>query len=170
MPMKTLFSITLLLMITTLGYGQKKLDRLLGVFNSESIPYISVNELKRIKHNGEAFVLLDAREKSEYEVSSIPDAKFVGYSGFSLEETSKLLQDESTPIVVYCSLGIRSETIGEKLKKAGFTNVRNLYGGIIEWKNEGYTVVDPSGNETEKVHTSSRLWSKWLRNGEKVYD
>jgi len=33
---------------------------------------------------------------------------------------------------VYCSLGIRSEVIAKKLKKAGYTNVFNLYGGIFE--------------------------------------
>ena len=41
---------------------------------------------------------------------------------------------EST-IVVYCSVGYRSEKIAEELDKLGFTNVSNLYGGIFEWIN-----------------------------------
>ena len=66
-------------------------------------------------------------------------------------------------------MGIRSEQIGEKLKKAGFTNVKNLYGGIFEWKNKDYPVIDTTGNETEKVHTFSKMWSKYLHAGKPVY-
>ena len=72
-------------------------------------------------------------------------------------------------IVVYCSLGIRSEKISEKLKAEGYSNVRNLYGGIFEWKNKGFEVFDSEGKETEKVHAYSKSWSKWLKNGEKIY-
>jgi hypothetical protein len=31
-------------------------------------------------------------------------------------------------------------------------------------------VVDPSGKPTEKVHTYNKEWSRWLWNGEKVYE
>jgi hypothetical protein len=44
-----------------------------------------------------------------------------------------------------------------------------LYGGIFEWKNNNFKVLDTLGNETEKVHTFSKSWSKWLTKGEKVY-
>ena len=76
---------------------------------------------------------------------------------------------KNTKIVVYCSLGIRSEDIAEKLKKAGYTNVLNLYGGIFEWKNNNYNVFSSGGKATEKVHTFSKEWSKWLLKGEKIY-
>jgi 3-mercaptopyruvate sulfurtransferase SseA len=67
-------------------------------------------------------------------------------------------------------VGIRSETISEKLKKAGYTDVHNLYGGIFEWKNKDYPVVDSEGKETENVHAYSKVWGKWLNKGVKVYD
>jgi 3-mercaptopyruvate sulfurtransferase SseA len=82
---------------------------------------------------------------------------------------SASIKDLSTPIVVYCSLGVRSENISEKLNAAGFTDVRNLYGGIFEWKNKHNPVFDSEEIETEKVHTYSKNWSKWLTNGEKIY-
>lgn len=147
---------------------QPSLDQLLSIYNNESIPYISVEELKMLQQD-EDFVLLDAREPEEFQVSHIKGAVFSGYSGFSSEEISRSIKDKSVPIVVYCSLGIRSEKISEKLKAEGYSNVRNLYGGIFEWKNKGFAVFDPQGQETEKVHAYSKIWSKWLSNGEKVY-
>ncbi len=114
-------------------------------------------------------VILDAREPKEFQVSHIENSIFAGYSKFCSQEISTKIKDKSIPIVVYCSLGIRSETISEKLKAEGYSKVRNLYGGIFEWKNKGFAVFDPEGNKTEKVHAYSKNWSKWLKNGEKVY-
>ena len=48
--------------------------------------------------------------------------------------------------------------------------LRTLYGGIFEWKNNDYPIIDSEGKETENVHTYSRFWSKWLKKGIKVYD
>lgn len=148
--------------------GQASLDQLLSRYNEQSIPYISVEELKMLQQNKD-LVLLDAREPEEYQVSHIKGAVFSGFSNFSAEAISESIKDKAAPIVVYCSLGIRSEKISEKLKEEGYTNIRNLYGGIFEWKNKGFPVFDTEGMETEKVHAYSKSWSKWLTNGEKIY-
>jgi rhodanese-related sulfurtransferase len=144
------------------------LDELLQQYNTRSIPYISVEELKMFQQNKD-LVLLDAREPEEFKVSHIKGAVFSGYSNFSAEAISESIKDKSVLIVVYCSLGIRSEKISEKLKAEGYSNVRNLYGGIFEWKNKGFAVFDSEGKETEKVHAYSKNWSKWLTKGEKIY-
>lgn len=167
MKLKT-YPILLLLLMALPVLGQGELRDLLARHNSHSVPYISVQELKMVQKD-DAVVILDAREREEFEVSHIKDAIFIGYSNFSAEGVSEMIKTKNTPIVVYCSLGIRSETISEKLKQAGFTEVRNLYGGIFEWKNYGYPVQDLQGRETEKVHAFSRHWSKWLKKGEKIY-
>ena len=52
----------------------------------------------------------------------------------------------------------------------GFENVRNLYGGIFQWKNQDKPVVDTKGIKTDSVHTYSKAWSKWLKKGIKVYE
>ncbi|MFO8147286.1 MAG: rhodanese-like domain-containing protein [Bacteroidota bacterium] len=148
--------------------GQTSLDQLLSKYNTHSMPYISVEELKMLQQDTN-LVLLDAREPEEFEVSHIKGAVFSGYSNFSAEMISKSIKDKSAPIVVYCSLGIRSEKISEKLKAEGYSNIRNLYGGIFEWKNKGFEVFDSEGQETDKVHAYSKSWSKWLTNGEKIY-
>lgn len=128
---------------------------------------MSVEALKMNYLNDSVFIL-DAREKVEYDVSHLPEAIFVGYSNFSEEEFLKKFKDKSASIVVYCSIGIRSETIAKKLQKAGYTNVSNLYGGIFAWKNTDFKVFS-NGKETSKVHTFSKHWAKYLEKGEKIY-
>ena len=160
--------IFLLLFIAANGFAQKNLDELLQKFNTQSIPYISVEELRMFQMNG-TVTILDAREPEEFKISHIVSAKNVGFNDFSSEEKQLQKLNKNIPVVVYCSLGIRSEEIGEKLKKAGFTNVKNLYGGIFEWKNKGYPVIDSTGKETENVHAFSKHWSKYLHAGTPVY-
>ncbi|WP_034918738.1 rhodanese-like domain-containing protein [Gillisia sp. CAL575] len=148
--------------------AQESLDKLLSKYNSHSIPYISVEELKMQSTNENVYIL-DAREVEEFEVSHLKNSIFVGYNDFLAERVTSKIEDKNAPIVVYCSLGIRSETISEKLKEAGYTNIKNLYGGIFEWVNKGYQVYDSSLNETQKIHAFSKHWSKYLSKGEKVY-
>ncbi len=148
--------------------SQSTLSELLQIYNTRSVPYISVEELKMLKEKEQVY-LFDAREAKEHAVSRIPSATLVGFSEFSEELITARFPAKDSLIVVYCSLGIRSEEIAEKLVKAGYSNVRNLYGGIFEWKNKGYEVVDKAGNITDSVHTVSGTWAKWLKNGTKVY-
>ncbi|MFC0521110.1 rhodanese-like domain-containing protein [Mesonia maritima] len=163
----------ILLMLSFLPFiscaQHSNLKELLESKNSGSVPYISVEQLQMESKNNAPLVILDAREAEEYQVSHLQNAKFVGYKNFSAEKITKQIPDKNTPIVVYCSLGVRSENIGEKLQKAGYTNVKNLYGGIFEWKKKGYLVVDSEEKETEKVHAFNKKWGKWLTNAEKVY-
>ncbi len=155
--------------MATVTMAQKTVEKVLDQYNTHSIPYISVEELKMQQSKGQV-IILDSREPKEYEISHIEDAELVGYSNFSIAAVTEKIQDKDTPIVVYCSLGVRSEEIGEKLKKAGFTQVKNLYGGIFEWKNNNYPVFNRAEKETDSVHTCTKSWSKWLKNGIKVYD
>ena len=124
-----------------------------------SVPTISVEELAQMEN----VVIADTREKEEFMVSHIPDAQFVGYKKFDVEQLGDTPKD--APIVLYCSVGYRSEKIGEKLQKMGYTNVYNLYGSIFEWVNQGHPVVNPKGEETDRVHTYNKKWSQWLDEG-----
>ncbi len=158
----------LFLVVSSTTFGQKKLDKLLQKWNKRNVPYMSVETLALPKTDA---ILLDAREEKEYKVSHLEDAILVGYDHFKIKETlEKLPEDKNVKIVVYCSLGIRSETVAYKLIQEGYTNVYNLYGGIFEWKNADFQVIDTLGNTTEKVHTFNKNWGKWLKKGEKVYE
>ncbi|MEQ1585334.1 MAG: rhodanese-like domain-containing protein [Cyclobacteriaceae bacterium] len=131
---------------------------------SHSVPEVSISQLKIMKD----VLLLDAREWNEYNVSHIENAKYVGYDQFQLETLKSI--DKKQKIVVYCSVGYRSEKISERIKQAGFTDVSNLYGGIFEWVNQENSVVDITGQETKNVHAYNKTWGVWLNKGIKVYD
>ena len=164
--MKHLLSIFLIL-ISVSGFSQKNLTKLLKKYNKESIPYISVEALNAEKTD---LILLDSREEKEYQTSHIKNAIYVGYDFFNLDSIQHKLPSKGSKIVVYCSVGIRSEDIAEKLKKSGYNNVYNLYGGIFEWKNTHFKVYNSEEKETDSIHTFSKEWSKWLKKGTKVYD
>ncbi len=115
-------------------------------------------------------MFLDAREPKEFNVSHIENAIFVGFDNFDPKKVTSVIKDKNANIVVYCSIGVRSEKIGEKLLKLGYKNVYNLYGGIFEYKNNGGKVVDNQNKETDKIHTYNKEWSVYLKKGIKIYE
>lgn len=112
-------------------------------------------------------ILIDTRSLEEFNVSHIQNAYFLDYNRFTNRNVDAL--DRNVLIVVYCTVGYRSERIGEKLLRLGFKDVRNLYGGIFEWVNQGNNVINALGKSTEQVHTYNKNWSQWLSRGVIVY-
>lgn len=142
---------------------EKAYNLMLKNILSHSVEEVAVDSAKE----NQKAVWLDARERNEYDVSKIKDAVWVGYDDFEMSRVAGIEKDAD--IIVYCSIGYRSEKVAEKLKHAGFTRVKNLYGGIFSWVNNGYMVNDSLGQETEKIHAYNKLWGKWLQKGQKVY-
>lgn len=136
---------------------------MLDVMYKHTAPLISVDSLKQLKN----VYLLDAREENEFEVSHLKNAKNVGYIWFDMRKVADIPKDAN--VVVYCSVGYRSEKISEKLIKNGFHKVHNLYGGIFEWVNEHNPVYKSNGVQTSEIHTYNKSWSKWVTNGTKTY-
>ena len=142
----------------------KSYNVMLKTLLSHKVKEISAKDAKR----DSTALFLDAREKKEFNVSHLKHATWVGYDDFDMTRVQTIPKDKK--IIVYCSVGFRSEKITEKLVKAGYTNVSNVVGGIFEWKNLGYSVVDPTGKETDKIHAYSKTWGIWLNKGEKIYN
>ena len=148
---------------TGISFGQSLPYQTLlkGLYDS-SFPVVKPAQVTNLTH----YQVLDAREKEEHEVSHLQNAIWVGHETFSLKSVAKL--DKNKPVLIYCTVGARSEEIGKRLKNEGFTRVYNLYGGIVHWVNEGRPVF-AKGKPTLQVHTYSKPWSVWLTKGEKVY-
>lgn len=146
---------------------EKEYHNMLKLMYKNTVPVIKPEQVVFETKRDSSIVLLDTREKEEYTVSHIPNAKYVGYDHFEVDSLKNI--SRNTRIIVYCSVGYRSERIGEKLLKDGYTQVYNLYGGIFEWVNTDHPVVDLNNQPTNKVHAYSKLWGKWLIKGEKVY-
>lgn len=145
---------------------EQTFDQMVRSYYKNTIPLIYPHQLYKKMISNEKFYLLDTRESIEFKVSSLKNAIPVGYDNFTLNTVKKI--DKKASIIVYCTIGARSESIGEKLKKDGFTDVSNLYGGLIHWKNEGYKIFN-GDSETYNVHVYSKIWGKWLNVGKPIY-
>ena len=165
--MKKILLISLLILWKVSLYGQETLEEVLNKYNHKKVPYIAVAELKNLQQKNKV-VILDSRELVEFKVSHIEGAILVGYNHFRLSSLPDSI-DKKTPIVVYCTLGVRSEVIASQLVENGYTDVKNLYGGISEWKNQDYIVIDSIQRMTENIHVYSKKWGKWLTKGNPIF-
>lgn len=152
-----------LLPLVACGQQNDDLDEEVKKLYKNTVPVASIADVS----NWKSALILDTREKEEFDVSHIPDSKFVGYDDFDLSLVDDISKEDT--LVVYCSVGYRSERIGEKLQEAGFKHIYNLYGGIFQWKNNDGVVVNNSNETVGAVHTYNRKWSRFLKKGEKVY-
>ncbi len=85
------------------------------------------------KHkNSAGFIILDVREKHEYEADRLPGAILLPRSLPDFAERIGKL-DKKAVYLVYCRSGSRSLAAVEEMKKQGFENIYMLKGGIIEW-------------------------------------
>ena len=89
-------------------------------------------------------ILLDVREPEEFSsgyinahtVLTIPRGKL---EFLAIEKVAKQF-GQHAQIVTYCLKGPRGSLAALQLKKMGFTNVRNLNGGILKWLQKGNTI------------------------------
>ncbi|MDX2033332.1 MAG: rhodanese-like domain-containing protein [Blastocatellia bacterium] len=99
---------------------------------------ITVEELKARRDAGETIRLIDVREPSEFQAAQI--------AGAELRPLGRIMQwaaelgDKEQEIVLHCHHGMRSDRACQFLAAQGFTNLKNLLGGIDDWSLR----VDPS--------------------------
>ncbi len=93
---------------------------------------INVQELHQKLQSGEKFVFIDVREPWEYEEFNL-GAELIPLG--SLANRSWELEDhKNDEIVIHCRSGARSGMAQAMLQGQGFTNVRNVTGGIMAWE------------------------------------
>ncbi len=93
---------------------------------------ITVEELKTKLDNKEELLVIDVREQWEYDdfnigATLIPLATLPG----AIDDYDEYLNKE---VVVHCKTGGRSAAAKAFMEKQGFTQVRNLLGGVVEWQ------------------------------------
>ncbi len=141
-------------------FANPQFENMLDELLERSVPQITTDALAaELKTSKKPPTLLDTRPEEEYAVSHLNGARRLGFRDFTLDRLAGI--DKDAPLIVYCSVGKRSELIGDKLLAAGFTNVRNLRGGIFQWANDGRPLVDAKG-ATKAVHHYDRKWGQWL--------
>lgn len=92
---------------------------------------INVQELKQRLANGDDFVLIDVREPYEHQEFNV-GGKLISLGTIPVR-MNEISDNKDAEVVVYCRSGGRSGRAKQFLTQAGFTNVRNLEGGMLAW-------------------------------------
>lgn len=93
---------------------------------------ITVQELKDKIDNQEKFVFIDVREPGEYQGFNL-GAKLIPLGQF-VDAIPDLEEHKDDEIIIHCRSGMRSNTAKHILISHGFSNVRNLLGGVLAWQ------------------------------------
>jgi sulfur-carrier protein adenylyltransferase/sulfurtransferase len=103
----------------------------------DGLPEISPEELRDELAGADPPTLVDVREPNEWEIVHLPNAQLIprGQLPDRLNELTSARR-----LVVYCRTGGRSSQATQLLLDLGFSNVRNLTGGITAWAQR----IDPS--------------------------
>ena len=98
----------------------------------KKITEISATEAAAKSKSGEA-VIIDVREKDEWDQEHIPDATHISRGTIELDIGEKV-PDLDAMIICHCGGGGRSALAAENLQKMGYKNVRSMAGGLRAWR------------------------------------
>lgn len=120
--------------VVVIGGADGPTDIIVSEDGNKMYEQITTEEAKEIMDSGENIVILDVREKDEYDAGHIKDAVLIPY-GEIAEKAENVIPDKDKQILVYCRSGRRSKIAAETLAQIGYTNVKE-FGGIIDWQYE----------------------------------
>lgn len=103
----------------------------------------------------DGIVLIDVREKNEWDEGYIPGALHIP-RGFLELRVEEAIPDKSQKVVLYCAGGTRSMYAGLTLKQMGYENVISMSGGFGQWKSSGLPVKTPRTLNQEQLKRYSR--------------
>lgn len=117
--------------IVTLGVAKTGND----VNIENKADYIAPQELLEKYENGDDFVIIDARNQYEAQIGKFKDSIVPDISNFrDFPAFVKTLEThKNKEVITYCTGGVRCEKASAYLKENGFTNVKQLHGGIHEY-------------------------------------
>lgn len=112
---------------------------LTGCSSSPSATDLSVSEFTgKVAEQG--VVTLDVRTPGEFNEGHIEGSQLIDFQSGNFENEIAAL-DKSKTFAVYCRSGNRSGQAVKVMREAGFNNLYNLNGGVIDWANAGLPLV-----------------------------
>ena len=121
--------------VAYLSMAQHKGFQELVAAAKRNIREISPTDAAAKSKSGEAMIV-DVREKDEWDEEHIPDATHLSRGTIELEIEEKF-PDKDAMIICHCGGGGRSALTAESLQKMGYKNVRSIAGGFKAWKAAG---------------------------------
>ena len=118
----------------------------------EAVVNIPQVEPEQLDITDKKLLLLDVREPEEFSSGYINSLNHLTIPRGKLEFVAikKIAIDygHDRNIVTYCYKGPRGALAAYQLKKMGFTNVKNLNGGLLNWLNKGNSIKNYLGELT----------------------
>ena len=105
----------------------------------KNISEISPQDAATKLETGDA-VIIDVREKDEWDEEHIPGAVHMSRGTIELDVEEKV-PDTNAMIICHCGGGGRSALAAESLQKMGYKNVRSMAGGLKAWKAAGLSTA-----------------------------
>ncbi len=84
--------------------------------------------------SGKKVQLVDVRTPMEFKSEHIKGSKNIDYYNKTKFYTEIEKLNKNKPVYIYCRSGVRSYNAAKKLDKLGFTEIYDLKGGILRWK------------------------------------
>jgi hydroxyacylglutathione hydrolase len=109
----------------------------------DSIPQVSVDELKEQLATTADLQVVDVRRPAEYGNGHVPRALNAPLATLD-RVAGQLPFEKNKPTAVICAGGYRSSAAASLLEKFGFTKLLNVSGGTGAWINAGYPVETPT--------------------------
>ena len=100
-------------------------------------------------------VLVDVRERSEWDEGSIPGAIHIPRGNLE-SRIEQAVPDRDAQVILYCASGSRSAFAAKALEELGYENVASLQGGFGDWKRNGFPFEVPRALDDAKRRRYSR--------------
>jgi molybdopterin/thiamine biosynthesis adenylyltransferase/rhodanese-related sulfurtransferase len=98
---------------------------------------IDATQAKELLESSEKPVLVDVRERNEWNQGHIPDAVLVPMGELESRIADEA-PDHARAVVLYCASGNRSARAAKTLQELGYENAVSMAGGFIAWSEQGY--------------------------------
>ena len=105
-----------------------EISRLIGASNE-----LGTLEVTQLLNQGANTLVLDIREGAEYTSGHVPRARHIPLGELS-KRVDEIVKFKDKPVIVTCKNGSRAGAATRLLRKAGFTSVYQLKGGVAAWQ------------------------------------
>lgn len=108
--------------------------------NETELPIeVDVTEVQSLRDQGDSFLLLDVRERDEYDTAKIEGSLLIPMSELR-DRLDELETHRESRIIVHCHHGGRSMQVTNALRARDYAKCQNMAGGIDQWSVQ----IDPS--------------------------
>ena len=121
-----MISIILAMLLVLTGCGGKEVKN--------TYQQITQEEAKKMMDTQDV-IILDVRERDEFDAGHIPGAVLLPVGTISGETAASVIPKPDSLVLVYCRSGNRSKTASSSLAELGYTNIYE-FGGINTWHYE----------------------------------